>query len=61
VLVSQKEPPRSLLLPRTWEELERMTNLLRNEPLAPTRDDIARMERKALPSWGRKRKKFQGP
>ena len=54
-----KEEPR--ILPRSWEELERMTNLRRNQPPAPTRDDVTRMERKILSSWGRKRKKFQGP
>ena len=49
------------ILPRTWEELEQMTNLRRNQPATPTRDDAVRMERKMLSSWGRKRKKFRGP
>jgi len=54
-----KQNPR--ILPRTWEELEEITNLLRNQPPAPTRADVERMERKAIPSWGRKRRKFKGP
>ena len=49
------------ILPRTWEELEEMAGLKRNQPPSPTRDDIPRMERKILTSWGRKRRKFKGP
>ena len=55
------DPERKRVLPKSVEELEYMAGLKRTEGRVPTRDDIPRLERQKLPSWGRKRRKFKGP
>lgn len=55
------DPERERVLPRSVEELEEMAGIRRTEGRVPTRDDIYRLTMKKLPSWGRKRRKFEGP
>jgi len=55
------EPGRKRVLPRSVEELEQMADIKRTERRVPTKDDIWRLERRAIPLWGRKRRKFRGP
>jgi len=55
------DPGWKRVLPKSVEELEQMAGIRRTEGRVPTRDDIERLERRMLPFWGRKRRKFFGP